>query len=530
VVGHPEQHQHGEGNAPLSSPSWFPRPDREGDIEMLQPSGAWTGGAVCDLLADPDGQEWRDKVGVAGPVDGSAKPTTRLFAARGWVLKTRLDVSFASSTEALEWLARMRSAGAAAGIWHPDKVWACMRAGERWLGLTICPELVTLRQLDRLADRLSAWSEMIELGIDVYSLHGVGLDLNPSNFGRERGHPGLFYLDEELYPTLDARNVAGVIASRLPEEPVGFGGGGGGAGGAWGGLGRPKWHEIEDELRLYPVAGRFEASRAALLAGMTGARTAPTVRSRRSGDELTCVIADVHANLPALEAVIADARGRGADEFLILGDVVGYGPHPAECIARLADLPGVVAIRGNHDHAVVTGRLDLGMKSVARVCAEWTRERLRADELSWLEALPTEHVAGRWVAVHGAPKDPHRFLAYVYDLTYEDNLRHLRELRIPICFYGHTHVQLTHVELAPGPSKLRGERSFVLDPRHTWLVNPGSVGQPRDGDPRAAYALWNRRTFALTTLRVEYDVERAARDLRAAGLPPQLEQRLRAGT
>src|SRR5690606_28591274 len=120
---------------------------------------------------------------------------------------------------------------------------------------------------------------------------------------------------------------------------------------------------------------------------------------------------------------------------------------------RLAELPRAHLIRGNHDHAIAANRFELGMNSLARQCAEWTRQQLGAAELAWLAELPIEHVEEGWVAVHGAPRDPHRFLAYVYELTYEDNLRHLREHRIPLCFYGHTHVQLTHVELAGGPSK-----------------------------------------------------------------------------
>jgi diadenosine tetraphosphatase ApaH/serine/threonine PP2A family protein phosphatase len=144
--------------------------------------------------------------------------------------------------------------------------------------------------------------------------------------------------------------------------------------------------------------------------------------------------------------------------------------------------------------------------------------------------LPLDHAGDGWVAVHGAPKDPHRFLAYVYELTYEDNLRYLRHARIPLCFYGHTHVQMTHADLAAGAAKLPGVRTIDVDRKLRYLVNPGSVGQPRDGDPRAAYALWNRATDEVATFRVAYDIERTIAALRAAALPAELVPRLRAGT
>jgi diadenosine tetraphosphatase ApaH/serine/threonine PP2A family protein phosphatase len=486
---------------------------------------------VWELLADPDAEEWRHKVGVAGPVDGSAKPTTRLLAARGWVCKTRTDQGFPSASAGREAVLAIRGTGRAAGIWHPDKLWAVMRIDDAWLPLTVCPELTTLRRLERFEDRVYAWTEMIQAAIDVYRLHRIGLDLNPANFARASAGARLYYIDDEVYDDLDARGVATAIIARIPEEPSATPA----SWERWGAvlrgslaIGELSWEAIDDELRLYPLPERYDEPRHALLKGVADAAGSRPSR-RTSARELTCVLADVHANLAALEAVLDDAREHGVDRFLFLGDAIGYGPDPGACVRRLAELPNTTLVRGNHDHAIATGRLDLGMNSLARECAAWTRAQLDAAELAWLGEMPIDHVADGWIAVHGAPKDPQRFLAYVYELTFEDNLRHLREQRIPLCFYGHTHVQLIHVELASGPSKLPGVRAVELSPRHYWLVNPGSVGQPRDGDPRAGYALWDRRTGQLASLRVPYDVERTAEALRNNALPHQLAQRLRAG-
>jgi len=522
----PHQPQCDQGDAALTP--WFPRPTSAADIELLSPSPEWTAEAVLALLTDPGGTEWRHKVGVAGPIEGSAKPTTRLLAVRGWVCKLQLDHACASAADAREATIASRDRGWRTGMWHPDKSWLIMRVGDTWYPFTLCRELVTLRQLPTFEARSRMWTSMLQLSIDVHRTHGLGLDLNPANFATERRGTQLYYLDDELYDRLEARDLAGAIVARIPEEA------GTDAAGwhHWGAellatieLGGFSWSEIRDEISRYPLPERYESYRDALLAAVVPAR-----RSRHSSSQLTCVLADVHANAAALDAVLADAEEHGADRFLFLGDAIGYGPDPAYCVRRLAELSPAYLIRGNHDHAIASNRFELGMNSLARQCAEWTRDQLGTAELAWLAELPVEHVADGWVAVHGAPRDPHRFLAYVYELTYEDNLRHLREHRIPLCFYGHTHVQLTHVESARGPSKLPGVRAIELDPRRFWLVNPGSVGQPRDGDSRAAYALWRPSTGELATQRVKYDVDLTVQRLRAAGLPSQLEQRLQAGT
>ncbi len=513
---------------------WFPRPALPGDVELLDPRGRFTPSAVFELLVDPGGEEWRHKVGVAGPVDGSAKATTRLLALRGWVLKTRVDQAAPSAIELRQRLLRSRAPGLEAGVWHPEKVWGVLRAGDACYPLTLCPELVTLRQIAELERRMLAWIELIQAGIDLHERHGLGLDMNPANFGRAADDPRIHYLDDELYPDLAERDVARALVARIPEEA----GAAPASWRAWGekltaelAIGGFSWEVIADEVRQYPLADRFEEHRKALLAPL--AERVSREQRRRSHapqpPKLTCVLADVHGNLPALEAVLDDARRRGADGYLFLGDAVGYGPQPAECVRRLAELPRAVLVRGNHDHAVATGRLDWGMNSLARECAQWTLDALGPQELRWLGELPVEHLDEGWMAVHGAPRDPHRFLAYVYELTYEDNLRWLRDHSVALRFHGHTHVQLVHAEQASGPAKLAGHRTVELRPRCHYLVNPGSVGQPRDGDPRAAYALWHRTSGSVESVRVPYDLERTVRSLRATVLPAQIESRLRTG-
>src|SRR5262249_6632182 len=151
-----------QGHAPLSS--WFPKPEHEGDIVLLEPSGAWTPGDVFALLDDPKGVEWRHKVGVAGRQDGSAKATTRLLLSGGWVCKTRTDQVFSSKGAALEWLYASRAPGRNAALWHPAKVWAVVRVTDAWRPLTLCPELVTLRHVAQMEERCLAWIDLIQVG------------------------------------------------------------------------------------------------------------------------------------------------------------------------------------------------------------------------------------------------------------------------------------------------------------------------------------------------------------------------------
>lgn len=478
---------------------------------------------------DPAAVAWRDKVGVAGPVEGSAKPSTRLLASGAWVLKTRVDLLFPSAEAARAWALESRAPGRRAAVWHPSKVWASARVEGGWLALTACRRLSTLRAEGSLDQRLAGWTRMLQIGVEVGTHHGLGLDLNPANFARAEGDPRLYYLDEEVYPSLELANLAGAMAARIPEEPAA-------PEGTWAAWGRAlrtalaldarRAGALASELSRYPVAARFEAALRDLAEGL---RVDPAVSRPRTA-EVVCVLADVHANRPALDAVLADAREQGATRFLFLGDAVGYGPHPSACVARLAELRGAAWVRGNHDHVIATGALGEGMNSLARGTIDWTLGQLSPAERAWLGGLPTELREEGWLAVHGAPRDPHRFLAYVYELTYEDNLRRLAEDGVSVCFHGHTHLQLIHAELELGPTKLPGQRSLVLSARRRWLVNPGSVGQPRDGDPRAAYALWRPATGELQTRRVPYDVEETARAVERAGLPRRIAERLRSAS
>jgi diadenosine tetraphosphatase ApaH/serine/threonine PP2A family protein phosphatase len=239
------------------------------------------------------------------------------------------------------------------------------------------------------------------------------------------------------------------------------------------------------------------------------------------------ILSDVHANLEALDAVLAAAGEY--DHALVLGDLVGYGANPNEVIERLLALPSVTFIRGNHDKAATRLASVEHFNHLARFAVQWTTEQLTPANFEWLAALPTGPLAiDDLVEIcHGAPFDED---AYIFDDL--DVRRAMAAASRPLCLFGHTHVpaafKLAEVLLPVGP--LRGDRFLLrIESTARYLVNCGAVGQPRDGDPRAAFATLDTAGQTLTIIRVEYDVAGAQAKIIDAGLPDVLAHRLAIG-
>jgi diadenosine tetraphosphatase ApaH/serine/threonine PP2A family protein phosphatase len=237
------------------------------------------------------------------------------------------------------------------------------------------------------------------------------------------------------------------------------------------------------------------------------------------------ILSDVHANLEALRAVLADAAPR-ADAVLCLGDTVGYGAEPAACIDLLGDRARAV-VAGNHEHGVA-GLLDISwFNRWARAAAEWTREQLDDDHRAWLAALPLTHELDEATLVHASPAQPDE---WDYIVSAEDGWAAFPHFTTRWCFVGHSHVPGVWSLGSSGPDHDRHIRLVRADAGRRYIVNVGSVGQPRDHDPRAAYGLWDADAGSVELRRVTYDVEAARRKIMAAGLPRFLADRLAAGT
>src|SRR5580765_652622 len=237
------------------------------------------------------------------------------------------------------------------------------------------------------------------------------------------------------------------------------------------------------------------------------------------------VVSDIHSNLHALEAVLAAIEAEAPDELWCLGDLVGYGPRPNECCALVADR-AEVCLAGNHDLGVL-GTIDLvEFGGEAGLAARWTRDVRDPEARALLEPLEPQGTAHGVALYHGSARDP----VWEYVLSDDAALATLELADSPLVLVGHSHVALQVVqsgdELAGGVApdgtelKLGGVRA---------LLNPGSVGQPRDGDPRAAYLLLDLDVQHASFHRVEYDVEQTQREMRDAGLPEMLAARLELG-
>jgi predicted phosphodiesterase len=244
-------------------------------------------------------------------------------------------------------------------------------------------------------------------------------------------------------------------------------------------------------------------------------------------DEPMAILADVHANLPALQAVLTEVRHRGIERIFVLGDLVGYGPHPKECIDLLREV-GAISLRGNHDHAVGTGDMVLSMTSSSTWTAKWTLERLGDDDCDYLRHLPLRMTHRPWLAVHGAPVDKTFFNAYVYNRTAEANVRWVKEQGYRFALHGHSHLQGVYAEQGDDVICVK-DAKIDLEQYQTSLICPGSVGQPRGGEVGAAFAVLRPLSAQLELLCLPYQVNEIIQDMIIEGFPEQLMKRLKTG-
>jgi len=239
------------------------------------------------------------------------------------------------------------------------------------------------------------------------------------------------------------------------------------------------------------------------------------------------LITDVHANREAFDAVLADAHARGATRYALLGDFVGYGADPAWVVERVRELVagGNAAVLGNHDAAVVRGPT-AAMRPQPREAIEWTRSQLSAHQIGFLGRLPYAVVDEDRLYVHA---NAHAPAEWGYLLTRTDAALSLQASPVPYVFCGHVHWQRLYQLSASGKTGECTPTDGVAIPvpsHRRWLALPGSAGQPRDGNPAAAYALFDTGSAHLSFHRVPYDHDTAADKIRAAGLPSYFAERL----
>ncbi|WP_207479133.1 metallophosphoesterase family protein [Arenibaculum pallidiluteum] len=240
------------------------------------------------------------------------------------------------------------------------------------------------------------------------------------------------------------------------------------------------------------------------------------------------LLADIHANREALEACLADARAQAVTGFAVLGDLVGYGADPGWVVDAVAELAaaGAPVVQGNHDEAAAAQEPDPRMRPEAAKAIRWTRERLGPARRAFLAGLPATVVLGEALLVHANAWEPGRW-GYVTGPI--DARRSIEANPLPYAFCGHVHIPALYDRRADGVvSTYRpvAGSGIPLPRQRRWLAVLGAVGQPRDGDPAASYAIFDAQARVLTYRRVPYDVDSAARKVLEAGLPASLARRL----
>jgi len=238
------------------------------------------------------------------------------------------------------------------------------------------------------------------------------------------------------------------------------------------------------------------------------------------------ILGDIHANIDALNVVVADAHAQGVTNFVSVGDVVGYNAAPAECIRIVRDELKCPVVRGNHDHYV--SYLDTSLADfhpMAAQVVEWTRSQLSPDDIQWLHDLPLQKPHMGFMLVHSTLDMPDRW-GYVFDNQQAE--ANFNYQTTPICFHGHTHVPIIYLS-TPGGVVHYEPCDFIIELGQKLFINVGSVGQPRDGDPRASYVIYDPAARQIRFRRLEYDVAAAQARIRAAGLPERCAQRLEVG-
>ena len=236
------------------------------------------------------------------------------------------------------------------------------------------------------------------------------------------------------------------------------------------------------------------------------------------------ILGDVHANWEALSAVLADAEKQGVTHYCCVGDVVGYNADPELCLAKVRELCGDNVVRGNHDHYCSRQENLNGFHPLAADVVDWTRKRLDDEQRAWLGNLRYTRTVETNMQVHATLDNPDMW-GYVFD--YREAEANFAYQMCSVCFFGHTHVPLAFEKAGIVRGGLYTK--LLITGGRKYYINVGSVGQPRDGDPRAAYAIYDLVQNVVELRRVEYDIAGAQKKIRDAGLPPRAASRLEIG-
>lgn len=508
-----------------------------------------------EIIGSLDGQQHYHEQQILGLLEeqhtelsyGAAfmgRPGTRLYAGPDDIIKLRTELDL-NELRARGFLNHVLAQEQKLTVHHPHKTWFLIEQtdGKFKIG-NICPRLTPLHTLpDQTRQDIAAKFIYLEKLYRCYfqtaSRFSARLDEGLSNFGIDADNR-LYYLDDDVYSWDNFVSLAHILGVLIRNN-------------AW--LDENYAVIFGSQLQQL-ISEFFEDSHTCVMVARKLRDVFIPDKSRRRILEIIieqlqekkliskkiqpyqqnriAILSDVHANLPALEAVLDYLSGQNIAQGMVLGDTVGYGPHPCECIDRLQKTQ-LQVIKGNHDHAAATGDTKRGMSSLAKWCIDWTIPRLSVAQKQWLNDLPLEldsadNAVPNWQAIHGAPIDPNYFYAYIYQMTYEENLDIMAERNLSLCFHGHSHIQGLYVRNKLGvDSFVKPVASLSLDAFKHALICPGAVGQPRDGCVGAQFAIYDQSSHQLEFIVVDYQMDKTIHDMQAQGFPETLWQRLTRG-
>ncbi len=465
----------------------------------------------------------------------AGRPVTRLMFGETNVVKlrTEYELSFENSRK---FIASFIENEKKIAVYHPDKRWFLLqhRSEDTCIIGNITPKLETLDKMDSSElcdDSHSILIEAVELYLRIASDKELCLDLALSNFGIDNSNT-VYYVDDQTYSWDQFASLVDFIAHLLRAGVIST---------------AEQAQILGDQLRSSICRYFTDSHSITIIAeGLKSAFYPDSVRPQMQalvkalyGNQVysyepkfeggkVALIADIHANAPALAAVLAEIEKRGLVQIIMLGDVVGYGPHPNECIKMLMDNPNIHILKGNHDHSAVSDFISGGATQLAQWSMDWTRQVLTEESRNWLQELPPYLEGDNWLAVHGAPIDKSFFNAYVYKMSYVENLDVMMERKLQYCFHGHTHIQKIYYRKNGHDFEEDGARLSLLQNQHT-LICPGSVGQPRSGRTEAELAILDLASGELQFVRTGYDLDETVRSMTENGFPAKMIERLRDG-
>ena len=471
----------------------------------------------------------------------TGRPGTTVHTNDHSVLKIRNELRL-DAVSAKKWAEHALQQEQTRQLYHPHKTWFIttytVKEKELVTVGNICPRLTPLHTLlpsesTTTEERLKCLEQLFRLYFYAVKHLDIRLDEGLSNFGTTEDGK-VYYLDDDIYtwdrfiscghslgvyfrssPWLDV-NVAATLGQTIRKLILEY-------------FDDAQYLMVlTEQLRDVFIPSSVQPRLDSFVQNLQTQKQTEAINSAKNHiiqARYLAILADVHANLPALEVTLNFLKLHDVKQGIVLGDIVGYGPHPSQCIERI-QASQFITLKGNHDHGLATGHFQQGFSTNAAWVLQWSLSRVTEEQRAWLRELPPVLHHEDWLAVHGAPIDPTFFNAYVYEMTYRSNLDIMQRKNISLCFHGHTHQPNVYVRRGVVDNHFN-DKVIELAPFHHALICPGSVGQPRNRQPGAQFAVFDKKERILYYHNLAYDLKGILKQMQEEGFPVNLMNMLK---